>query len=853
MKLTQKVFWIFFSIVFITLILALNQFVTYYTQQNFNTVVSHIHNLQNQVRQLDQMRLSLFLPDNQFDKEGFERLVKRSSETRVSLRSDLPQISTPLLAKLDRMDFHLKNYSRSLLELAESIDEYQKLTTVIHKSLRALHLHDHFSAQSLRLHQSKPPYFDADEAGITTISDLELIVLLSSYVHHRKFELLPQVEQVVARIKLTYKDDILAAELDQLMLMLVQYYQSDLHLADRRQFVETASENFLSLTHQMLVELADIGTKKQRWISQLSVVISIFGVLAAFFYWYRIRIYLRRFLFNQNQVMHAIKDESEDILLSQQSNDELGALTSTLKNLSVELKGKKEDLLVSEKKYRLLVESLSDWIWETNANNRFSYCNQAGEQITGYSPVEMVGRKYLVLSRDCEEVSVFEHIEGHFRAQTPFVNLERKILCADGSLRHLISSGIPLFDNEGGFIGFRGIDRDITALVEAREKHDQLEMKLQHAQKMESIGRLAGGIAHDFNNILSAIIGYTELILLRLEKDHRCYKHVREIRSSGERAASLTRQLLAFSRKQARKPEILDLGREVHELDDMLQRLVGEQVSIQIRSEGGLWPVCVDKSQLEQVIVNLTVNAKDAMPDGGRIDIILQNVSLSESNSTSPSLAGGDYVQLTVADNGCGMVPEVMQNIFDPFFTTKGQDKGTGLGLAMVYGIVTQNNGDIQVSSELDKGTRFQILLPRSRQPAKFVGTLPQDKALRKGSEAILMVEDEAVLLTMHADFLRSLGYRVITAVDGHDALQKFSEMTGKLDLLVTDIVMPNMGGVELAGKLAEKIPHLKVLYMSGYTDHKLFDQGVLQEGVNFLHKPVSPIDVVNFFEKLLD
>lgn len=853
MRLSQKVFWIFFSITAVTLILALNQFAIFYSQQRFNQVVTHINKLQAQVRHLDQLRLVLLLPDRRFDTTEFERLVEDSSRTSAKLRASMSEMPSSLTANLDRVEFNLRNFSRSLFELADSRDAAQQLEALIDVTLQKLHAHN--TSDRGRLQEQKRVGSNLTEPNKDSLEvpDLQLHYQVSAYLHHLQFERLPQIKKIAKRLKARYGDQISRNELDSLIQYLEQFYQNELKLTDRRRFVEISANNFVQLSQQMLSGLSAINTKKQRFISQITLLVSLFGVVAAIVYWYRIRIYIRRFLFNQNRVMQAIQTDSNGVSLAPQSKDELGQLTSTLKDLSVELKSKKADLLASEKKYRYLVESLSDWIWETNINHRFSYCNQAGVTVTGHSQATMLGRKYLTLSKGCEERSVIEHIEQHFRERTAFTNIERRIICADGTLKYLISSGTPLFDGEGFFIGFRGVDRDVSALVQAREAHDQLELKLQHAQKMESIGRLAGGVAHDFNNILSAIIGYTEVIMHRLEQDHGCFKYVYQIRKSGERAANLTKQLLAFSRKQVRSPRSLDLLQEVDELNNMLHRLVGEEISINVEAEDGLWLVKMDKSQLEQMIVNLSVNAKDAMPQGGQISISMSNYTLSAEEAETQGLAAGDYVRISFVDTGCGIAPDIQQMIFEPFFTTKEQGKGTGLGLAMVYGIVAQNNGAIQVESELGKGTGFRILLPRSYDLVdKRESASDNPKKLRRGTETVLFVEDEAVLLKMHCDFLQSLGYRVVPAVDGVDALQKYQDHPDGIDLLVTDIVMPNMGGIELSEKLLAGSPELKVLYLSGYTEHERFDKGILREGRNFIHKPVTPFDVVKMMEKIL-
>jgi len=858
MKLSQKVFWIFFSITFVTLILALNQFATYYAQQRHSRILDHINHLQAEVRELDALHLTLFQKGKAFDRDKFERLRQQSSENSRLLRQEMAHMSLELQEKLESMSFHLVNFGQAMHELATVRVAVDRLESSIHNALRTLHDHeqeqvttDHAAEhQEFQLHR----HDDRAKTDERLVVDLNLHYQVSSYVHHRQFQRLPEIKQSVARLGAMTVDPILTAQLASLVRLLEKFYQRDLELADRKQFVESSALSFSNITKEILTRLEAEHTGHQLLISQLSLLVSFVGVLAAVFYWYWIRQYIRRFLFNQNQVMQALQTDAEYFELEPQSKDELGELTGTMKDLAVELRMKKADLLESEQKYRSLVESLNEWIWETNVNHRFTYCSEAGQSITGYSQADMLGRRYLQLSRACEDESVFAQVEDCLREREPFTNIERRIICADGSLKYLMASGSPLFDKDEKFIGFRGVDRDITALVAAREDRDQMEERLQHSQKMESIGRLAGGIAHDFNNILSAIIGYSELVMHRLEREHACFRYIQEIHSSGERAAGLTKQLLAFSRKQARTPQNLDLGSEAAALSDMLRRLVGEQVDLQIEVAEKLWPVVMDKSQLEQVIVNLAVNAKDAMPDGGTLKIALENCSAACAcqSETAPDFPRGDAVQLMVSDTGCGIPQDALENIFEPFFTTKDKDKGTGLGLAMVYGIVTQNNGDIRVKSEVGKGTTFTILLPRSSQLEEEKKGLSQQVELRRGDEKILFVEDEAALRKMHCEFLRSLGYRVIAAADGAEALEKYAT-DGPVDMLVTDMVMPKIGGIELAERLRQKNPELKVLYTSGYTDRGLFDDGVLEEGRNFIYKPATPMDLVKMMAKQLD
>lgn len=374
---------------------------------------------------------------------------------------------------------------------------------------------------------------------------------------------------------------------------------------------------------------------------------------------------------------------------------------------------------------------------------------------------------------------------------------------------------------------------------------ESTEKQLHHAMRMESIGRLAGGVAHDFNNILSAINGYAELCLIKMGPDGFYKEELNNILSAGKSAARLTQQLLAFSRKQITRLELLDLNAEITDIRKMLGRLLGEDIEINIVHVPDIWPIKADRSQIEQLVVNLAVNARDAMPLGGRLLIETKNVSLDKSfEEEHLPLTSGDYVLLTVSDNGEGMTKELQENIFEPFFTTKEKGKGTGLGLATVHGIVKQNQGEILFYSEPGQGTTFKIYFPRCREniEKKTTADLSDDLYhLAKGSETILLVEDDAGVRSMAVNLLTNLGYTVLPATNGQEAIEAFNRYHGGVDLLLTDVVMPKMNGPELAKFFAEQNLSMKVLYMSGYTENDIVHRGVLKDGINFIQKPVSP------------
>jgi signal transduction histidine kinase len=382
----------------------------------------------------------------------------------------------------------------------------------------------------------------------------------------------------------------------------------------------------------------------------------------------------------------------------------------------------------------------------------------------------------------------------------------------------------------------------------------QLEEQLLQAQKMEAIGRLAGGVAHDFNNLLTAIIGYSQLALQRIPPDDPLRHDLDEIRKAGERAATLTRQLLAFSRKQVLQPKVLDLNAVVADTSKMLHRLIGEDIRFRTILDPAIKRVKADPGQIEQVLMNLAVNARDAMPDGGSLSIETANVYLDEEYARHHvEVQPSHYVMLAVSDTGCGMSSEILSHIFEPFFTTKEQGKGTGLGLAMVYGIVKQSGGHIWVYSEPGKGTTFKVYLPWAEEAAASEKSAAQQSALLPtGTETILLAEDDAQVREFASRVLSELGYKVIEAINGEQALKEAEQAT-KIDILLTDMVMPYIGGKELSEKLRAIRPGIKVLFLSGYTENKILHQGMLDGDVAFLHKPFTPGELARKVREMLD
>ena len=511
--------------------------------------------------------------------------------------------------------------------------------------------------------------------------------------------------------------------------------------------------------------------------------------------------------------------------------------------LAIERRRVEEELRKNEAMQRLLFEynPLPTWLYEISTL-RFLKVNRAALELYGYTAQEF------------EQMSVLE-IHPSEQRETAFDYL--KELKAESEEHefwlHRAREGrtfeVETISHELKYAGKR------VRLVVAQDisERRQLEGQLRQAQKMEAVGRLAGGVAHDFNNLLMVIKGHTELLLNALGPAEPISRKVEQIDKAADRATALTRQLLAFSRMQVLQPQIISLNSVVEEMGKLLPRLIGEDIELMVRTEDELGTVRADASQMEQVLMNLAVNARDAMPNGGKLIIETRNVQLDHSyTATHPLMKPGPYVQLVVTDSGIGMDAETQAHIFEPFFTTKEKGKGTGLGLAMVYGIVKQSGGFIWVYSELGKGTSFKIYLPRLGQKEDEVGFSTNTGEVPMGSETVLLTEDEQDVREIAREFLESGGYRVIEAKDGVEAMELANRHRGEIQLLVTDMVMPGMTGQELAVQLQSEHPGLCVVFMSGYSEHAATEMANADPSVRLMTKPFSRAAILRTVGEIL-
>ena len=515
---------------------------------------------------------------------------------------------------------------------------------------------------------------------------------------------------------------------------------------------------------------------------------------------------------------------------------------------------------VSERKQRHRAEAERDRFYALSldlfctldAEGRILDPNPSWERVLGWSPAEL-GSLPLLERVHPEDRPAMEAMLAQLAEGQAVAAVESRLEARDGGWKWLLWSAQPVPKESITYAAAR----DISVRRGSEEALRRSEEQLRQSQKMEAIGQLAGGVAHDFNNLLTAILGYAELMTMRLKPGDPLLRDVAEIRKAAERASALTRQLLVFSRKQMLSPRILDLNAVVKQTESLLHRVIGEDVRLVSHLAPGLGPVRVDPAQFEQVLLNLAVNARDAMPQGGLLTLETQNVDLEEPLTVGgEALAPGRYVMLAVSDNGTGMDRATRQRVFEPFFTTKEPGRGTGLGLSTVYGIVRQSGGHVWVYSEPGHGACFRIYLPHADGHASAAGAPEHDPApvrAGRGTETVLVVEDEQAVRELTRQVLRLHGYDVLHAANGGEAMAVAAAHDGPIHLLVTDVVMPGMTGPELAAKLHVARPETGVLFVSGYTSHAVVRGGMLREGTDFLQKPFTPTDLAATVRTILD
>lgn len=542
----------------------------------------------------------------------------------------------------------------------------------------------------------------------------------------------------------------------------------------------------------------------------------------------------------------ARREEKMVTTVREQSGRITGGEINNKQSFNSALQDAYDQLAFSEKRYRELFDNAPDMYHTLDLKGNFIEFNPKHMEVLGYSYEELEGNHvtYIVAESSLPKAAKgFEVLGKTGHLQSYEIDLKKK----DGSLLSVEVHAMVFNGSDGQPHEVRCIMRDVT-------ERKRLEEQLRQAQKMESVGRLAGGVAHDFNNLLTTIMGYTQLGMMEMPVGHQASEHLQQVVEAAERAATLTRQLLAFSRRQIIDPKVFNVNDLVRNMEKMLHRLIGEDIEMTAFLAPDLGQAKLDPGQMEQVLMNLVVNARDAMPVGGKLTIETANVILDEEYAKlHADVTPGQYVMLAVGDTGTGMTQEVKAHLFEPFFTTKGEGKGTGLGLSMCYGIVKQNQGHIWVYSELGYGTTFKVYIPRVDESANLLLVTRDSGKSAAGTETVLLVEDELSVRSLAARVLREQGYTVLEAKDGVEALQVAQEHAGEIHLLLTDVIMPHMGVKEFTGQLKALRSDIKILFTSGYTDDAIVHHGVLEPGVEFIEKPFRPATLVKKVRQVLD
>ena len=553
---------------------------------------------------------------------------------------------------------------------------------------------------------------------------------------------------------------------------------------------------------------------------------------------------------DETLAIRAVQEGAQDYLVKGQMNSNL--LVRALR-YAIERKQAEEALKKSEEKFRQLFDEAPVGYFECDSQGRITNVNRTELEMLGYTSEEMIGQppwKFVVEEEEARNTI----LAGLAGTLPPARSLERTYRRKDGATFPVLVENRVLRDSEGRIIGMRSTIQDITERKKAEQEIAALQEQFRQSQRMEAIGQLAGGIAHDFNNILTIIKGYSQLSLSELKGNDPLRENIEEIQKASERAANLTHQLLAFSRRQIMDVKVLDVNTVLRDLDKMLHRIIGEDIELIRLLAEDLGRVKVDPGQIEQVIMNLAVNARDAMPKGGKLTIETANVELDGKYALKHiAVKPGHYVMLSMSDTGCGMTPEVKDRVFEPFFTTKEKGKGTGLGLSTVYGIVKQSEGNIWVYSEPGRGTTFKIYLPRVDEPPELWKEKEVKEEITTGRETVLIVEDDESVRKMAVLVLEKKGYKVLEAKDGNEALLLCKARKEPIHLILTDVVMPGMSGRQLVDQLRQVHQDIKSLYMSGYTDNTIVHHGVLEKGINYIQKPFTPESLVRKVREVLD
>ncbi|MFZ5760067.1 MAG: ATP-binding protein [Thermodesulfobacteriota bacterium] len=835
-NLSKKVFLLFVSLTSLTVILAGTVALGLRDLYRAGAETRLVQDFHLQIRELSTFQIGDKRQIRSPDRARFEQEFSRANELLEMMAEQQSELSPAIRSRIASVRRYLGHYRIAFAELFGRYEE----DVLLHDRQNDL------SRQFDRMLAELP----AEPALVLYRGIHALPFRFDEVYHHQELGNVAAMKDLRQSVLAAAADPAFITLFDSLIGNTEALYLNLLGIRDREDFLTDTARHFFTFAEESVAGIAAESRVRQQRLTLIIVCVSLAAVLLTIAFWWRVSRYFRAFLERQRAAIAAIERQQYDYEVgSGVPDDEMGDLARFMKELAASLQRHVEQLQDSERELRQAKEewertfdAIGDVVTIQDVDMTITRANQATFAMFNCSPEAVVGRKCYALfsgaAHPCAGCPAPEAVQK-------FAPYTAEIVHAPLGKTFLVSAS-PVLGPGGELKSVIHFAKDMT-------EFKKLEMQFLQAQKMEAIGRLSGGVAHDFNNILSSILGYSELALLRKDDDPGWREDVAVIRQAGEKAAALVRQLLSFSRRRQLMMRSININDTVRPLAKMLLRMIGEDVALDLRLAAEVSAIKADPGQIEQAIMNLAVNARDAMPSGGRLTISTANVQVDSHYARSHlDVEAGPYVMLTVTDNGRGMAPEVQEHVFEPFFTTKQAGKGTGLGLATVYNIVKQHKGFIDLVSEPETGTSFKLYFPATGEAMVQVEEQREERILRYGNETILVVDDEAIIRQIVVDSLAPLGYTLLGAASGEEALQVAASYPGPIDLLFTDLIMPGMDGAALAEKLREIRPGIKLLFMSGYLDVKADRNTLIDSERNFLSKPVMPSNLMRKLREIL-
>ncbi|MBI4793307.1 MAG: response regulator [Deltaproteobacteria bacterium] len=836
LTISEKVFLLFITLTSLTVLLGGTVYFGLRDLQVAGSEVRVLDEFQLQIKELSAFKIGkkeVFTPP---DQTHFGLEFAKAQKLLEQMRSFQSNLSPEASKQLDTVGSYLDYYRQAFVELFVKYEQDQHLNREQRRLVNGF----------VRDIKELAP---AEQLALFENFQLMQTAFEESYYQHDLTR--------IAAMK-GFRDMIAAITGNAKIIGIVEAYEANaeamylnfLGILDRENFLTDTADHFFRFATETAQVISAESRQRQMTLSWLIAAMSLLAVFLTVLFWWRSSLYFRRFLDNQKMAIRAIENAEYDYAVPDRvPNDEIGDLTLFMKELAVNLKMNIDKVRKSEQQLRQAKEewertfdAIGDIVTIQDADMRMIRANRAAFQAFGDGPGDIVGRHCYEVFRGAEAACCGCPIPVTRKDFKPYsAEVEHQAL-------HKVFwvSASPVLDENGELKSIIHFAKDITEIK-------KLEAQFLQAQKMEAVGRLASGVAHDFNNILTSILGYSELLLLKKAADPNWRDHVEVIKHAGEKAAVLVRQLLTFSRRQQLDIQNVNVNEIIRSLHKMLIRVIREDVNLELRLDDQVSAIKADPGQVEQVIMNLAVNARDAMPDGGRLSIATANIMIDERYAMMHvDMHPGPYVMVGVEDNGQGMSREVQARIFEPFFTTKLAGKGSGLGLATVYSIVKQHNGCIDVYSEPGQGTYFKIYFPATMEAAREPDQQQPREEVRYGGETILVVDDETAIRQMIVDSLSPFGYKLLGAANGEEALRVAEQFSGSIDLLLTDIIMPGMSGTELAERMLQKRPTTRILFMSGYLDARDDVHELVDTGKNFLAKPIMPSTLMKKLREIL-